>query len=150
MSLTISIDRTSLSLSALVLSGTDDANAIGVTDYTEPSTQPRITYAPDSAYIPGSQPLAATWQQTILGFNVVTDQATSEATSRTKLAELRAALAQFSYTVAVVVDGAPSETWTCLPATITPLGARTYMDLIGHDPVWSVTIPCYPIRTIGA
>ncbi len=144
--LLISIDRTSLALAPLVLSGSNDANPIGITDYSEPAMQPRITYAPDSAYEHGSMPLATVWQQTILGFEVSTTEAASEAESRVLIAELLQAISQFSFTVAVTVDGAPAETWTCHAGAMQPAGSRTFADLLRHNPVWSVTIPAYPIR----
>lgn len=147
--LTISIDRTFLTLPALVLSAADDANPLGITDYTEPAVLPRVTYAPDSAYENGSTPLAVAWQETIVGFEVVTDQAVSEAASRLLIAELRQAVSQFSFTVTVTVDGAPAETWTCHAGTVQPVGGRTFSDLEHHDPEWSVTIPAHPIRAIA-
>lgn len=147
--LVISIERTSLGLGALVLSAADDGTPLGVTGYTEPAVQPRISYAPDSAYVSGSMPLAITWQQTILGFDVSATEAVTEAESRALIAELRAAVSQRSFTVTVTVDGAPSETWTCHTGSLqaTP---RTYFDLENHDPVWAVTIPAHPTRQIGA
>lgn len=145
--LTITISRDGADL---VLSGTIDANALGVTNYQEPPRQARVEYAPDSRYVHGSEALSATYQQSFLSFDVVTDQAATEAASRTSLAELLAAIGQFSYTVTVVVDGAPAETWACDTGSMVPVGNRTLMDLEHHNPVWSVQIPCKPIPTIGA
>lgn len=147
--LIISIDRTSLSLAPLVLSGTNDANPIGVTDYTEPAINPRLTYAPDSAYVNGSTPLAVAWQDTIVGFAVCTTDAATEAASRTLIAELRTAVEQFSFAVTVTVDGAPAETWACHTGSVTPVSGRTFSDLLRHNPEWSVTIPAHPIRTVA-
>lgn len=147
--LLISINRTSLSLGPLVLSGSNDANPIGITDYTEPAMLRRTTYAPESAYEHGSTPLASVWQQTILGFEVSTTEAATEAASRLLIAELLAAVSQFSFTVAVAVDGAPTETWACNPGSMQPAGSRTFSDLLRHNPVWSVTIPAHPVRTIA-
>lgn len=134
----------------LVLSGSSDANPIGITNYMEPAVQARIRYAPDSDDIEGSVSLTRTWQQTFLQFDVVTDQESTEAESRALLAELRAALGQFRFTATVVVDGAPAEAWACDTGSMVPKGARTLMDLEHHDPVWSVQIPCRPTPTIGA
>ncbi len=147
--LLISINRTSLALAPLVLSGSDDANPIGITDYTEPAMQPRVTYAPDSAYEDGSTPLAVSWQQVPLAFDVSTTNAATEAASRLLIAELRQAISQFSFTVTVVVDGAPAETWTCHAGAIQPVGSRTFANLARHNPEWSVTIPAHPIRAIA-
>lgn len=144
--LTISIDRTSLALAPLVMSAADDETPLGITDYQEPAIQPRITYAPDSAYVSGSRPLARVWQQSILGWEVVTDHAESEDESRDLIAELMQAVSQFAFTTTVVVDGAPPETWTCHTGTLTPTGSRTLSNLENHDPTWSVTIPVHPVR----
>lgn len=146
MTLLISIDRTSLSLGPLVLSGSEDGNALGVTNYTEPAIQARVTYAPDSAYVAGSVPLAATWQLSLLSFDAVTDQATSETASRALIATLRDAVSQFSFTVTVTVGGAPAETWACHMGSVTPTGPRSYTDLNNSDPQWAVSIPCQPVR----
>lgn len=148
--LTITIDRTLLSLSPLVLSGADDANVLGVQRYSEPAVQWRVGYAPDSAHIHGSVPLSGAYQQALLNFEVVTDNAASEAQSRTQLTELREALAQFRFDVTVVVDGAPSETWACHLGSMAPLGPRSSIDLRDSNPVWAVAIPCHPVPTVGA
>lgn len=144
MSLVISISRTSLSLSALVLSGNNDATSWGVTDYQEPARQARVLYGPDSAYVHGSQALAWSWQQTLLQFTAVTDRAASEAASRVLFNELLAAVTQFSYTATVTVSGA-AQTWTCQPGSIAPLGGRSYADITDHNPSWAVSIPCHPV-----
>jgi hypothetical protein len=150
--LLISIGRVSLpgSPSPLVLSGSDDANEIGVVAYAEPAIQSRVGYAPDSAWIHGSQALSSSYQQTILGFDVVTDKAASEAASRALIGDLREAISQFAFTVTVTVDGATPEIWSCNAGSIIANEARTYPNIGNSNPVWSVTIPCYPIPTFGA
>lgn len=145
--LTITISRDG---DDLVLSGTDDENPIGVTNYQEPPRQARIEYAPSSRYVHGDEALSTTYQQTFLSFDVVTDQETTEAESRELLAELWEAIGQFSYTATVVVDGAPAETWACDTGSMTPVGNRTLLDLEHHNPLWSVRLPCKPLPTIGA
>lgn len=145
----ITIDRTSLGLAPLVLSGSDDANPIGITDYVEPALLPRATFAPDSAYEDGSTQLAVSWQQTILGFEVSTTEAATEAASRLLIAELRQAISQFSFAVDVTVDSAPTETWTCNTGSMQPVGSRTFANLANHNPEWSVTIPAHPTRAIA-
>lgn len=146
---TITMTRTELSLADLVLSGADDANPVGVTNYQEPARIARIRYAPSSDLIEGDVALSGTYHQTDLGFDVVTDLAASEAASRTLLAEVRAAIGQFSFTTTVVVDGAPSEAWACDMGSMSPEGPRSFADLENHDPVWSVAIPVHPTPTIG-
>lgn len=61
VSLTITIDRTSLSLSPLVLSGSDDATVLGITAYQPPSLQARNTYMPDSVDVHGSESIGSAW-----------------------------------------------------------------------------------------
>jgi hypothetical protein len=119
-----------------------------VTNYVEPAIQPRITNAPTSEIIPGDHILRTTWQQSILTFDVVTDVETSEADSRSLLADLRQALAQYRYTATVTVNDAPAETWRCQPGSVAPQGGRSVVDLENYNPVWSVVIPVHPIRTI--
>lgn len=145
-SLTISIDRTALDLDPLVLSGVDDANPLGITDYREPAMQSRIAFAPSSDYEPGDIPLAATWQQTVLAF-AVAPRVSTEAEARALIAELVAAVSQgLTYLVTVTVDSAAPEVWTCNPGSVEPVGGRTFADLNKHDPEWAVSLPCHPIR----
>lgn len=143
---TITIDRTSLALEPLVLHG-DSAGEVGVVSYTEPAMQARITYAPDSPHMAGSVPLAATWQQTVLGFDFVTDRAATEAESRAQVAEILQAIGQFRYDTTVVVDGATPETWRCDMGSMVPAGPRGLTDLQNHNPVWQASLPCNPIRS---
>ena len=149
MTLLISINRTSLSKAVLVLSGSVDGYSLGITDYTEPAVQPRVTYAPDSAYAHGSVPLASVMQDTVVGFAVCTTDAVTESASRALIAELREAVGQFQFTVTVTVGAAPAETWACHTGSVTPVGSRTTVDLANYDPEWSVVIPAQPIRTVA-
>lgn len=147
-SLTISIDRTALSLSPLtfVASG---AGTLGITDYSEPAMQPRVSYAPSSAFLHGEVALAWAWQTTLLRWSFFTDVDT-ETESRGLLAQVRAAITQgLHFDVTVSVGDAEGETWRCDPGGLTPDGSRTYTDLRDADPVWSVSLPCYPIRSVA-
>lgn len=144
MTLLITIGRAALGKAPLVLSGVEDSNAIGVTGYTEPAQSPRVTYAPESPHENGSIPLAVSWQQTIVGFDVCTTQAATEAEMRALVRELREAVGQFTFPVTVQADDAPAETWACHAGSVTPIGGRTTVDLQNHDPEWSVVIPAQP------
>lgn len=143
----ITIDRTSLTLDPLVLSADADGTPLGVTGFAPPGKVARITYAPDHPDMDGSVALSATWQQALLGFNVVTDQAPDEATVAAQIAELTAALSQFSYLVTTQVGNAPAEVWSAQRGSIALASSdgRAFMDLRDHNPVYSVTIPVYPI-----
>lgn len=145
--LTITISRTELSLSPLVLSGSDDANPIGVANFVEPARQARVKWAPSSDDVHGDVALSSSFQQAIIGFEAFTDQAASEAASRLLLDALWAALSQFAFTVTDVVDGAPGRVWSCNTGSMVPTGPRSYLDMQGHNAVWSVSIPCHPIPT---
>jgi hypothetical protein len=147
--LTISIDRTSMTLSALVLTGhVDVSRVLSVSDYQEPAMQPRIQYAPSSDDVSGEMPLGWVWQDSILGFNVFSDASATEADMRSKIAELTAAVARLSYETTVTVSDADPEVWTCRPGSVTPVGGRSLVDMRLHNPVWSVAIPVYPIRSV--
>ncbi len=146
-SLIITISRTSLGLTPLVLSGSEDGTPLGVTGYTEPAPVPQVHYAPDSPHENGSIPLSVTWPLTIVGFSVVANHAATESEMKAKIAELRTAIAQFSYDTTVAVNDAPAETWACHPGSLTPVGGRTSVDLQHYDPEWSVTIPAQPFPT---
>lgn len=147
--LTISIDRTSLTLDPLVLTGhIDEDRVLSVSDYQEPAMQPRIQYAPSSDDVSGEMPLGWVWQDSILGFNVFSDASSTEADMRSKVAELVAAIARLSYETTVTVNDAPPEVWTCRPGSVAPVGGRSLVDMRLHNPVWSVAIPVYPIRSV--
>lgn len=148
-SLVITIGRASLGKAPLVLSGSDDGTQLGITDYTEPAIQSRVTYAPDSPYVHGSTPLAVALQETIVGFAVCTTDAVTESEARALISELREAVMQFSFPTTVAIGDAPAETWSCHAGSVTPVGSRTSVNLRDHDPEWSVTIPAHPIRTFA-
>jgi len=142
--LTISIDRTGLSLGALAFSGALDGTTLGIVGYQPPALQSRVTYAPDSINIHGSEAIAASWQQAILGFDWVRDGDSTETEVQASYAEVAAAIAQFSYVVTTQVSGAPAQLWRADPGSIVP-AARTYSDLTYRNPVYAVTLPVYPI-----
>lgn len=149
--LVISIDRTDMTLPALVFRGTPGSGELGITEYTEPAMQPRNRYASPSHYYDGEEILGAAWQNAILGWDFVTDEAADEEESRELIAEVRAAISRLEYEVTITVDGAPDEVWLVQGyGTLTPAGARTRANLVDHDPVWAVTLTAYPTRTIGA
>lgn len=143
-SLMIMIDRTSLALSPLVLSGTTDSNELGVVNYQPPARLARITYAPDSVDVDGSEPIAVAWQQSLLNFDWMPDQAAAETDAQASYADVCEALAQFSYTVTTAVSGAPAEVWAAVRGSITP-PQRTFFDLKHARPVHAVSIPVRPI-----
>lgn len=143
--LTISIDRTSLSLSPLLASGREDGTTLGVTSFTEPAKMPRVTYAPSSAYSHGETPLAWAYQQALLRFEIVAS-VSDEAGSKAQLAALEAACAQWpTFTVTVTVGNAAPRVYSCHPGSVEPAGERTLVDLRDVNPAWIVALPCHPI-----
>lgn len=143
--LTISVSRTSLSLSPLVFSASLDGTALGIVGYQPPGRLARVTYAPDSVDVDGSEPIAASWQQAILGWDWISDLAASETVMQASYATVCAAIGQFSYTVTTQVSGAPAEVWKADRGSINR-SPRTYIDLSHPTAVMhAITIPVYPV-----
>jgi hypothetical protein len=143
--LTISIGRTSLSLSPLLFSGSLDGTELGVVNFQPPARLSRVTYAPDSIDVHGSEAIGASWQQAILGWDWVLDGAANETALQAKYDEVVAAVGQFSYAVTTQANGAPAQVWAADMGSVTP-PARTYVDLAHPNAlVVSVSIPVYPI-----
>lgn len=143
--LTISIDRTSLSLAPLVFSAKIDGTALGIAGYQPPARQARLTYAPDSMNVHGSEAIAASWQQAILGFDWFRES-TTETQLQAAFAEVVAAVEQFSYTVTTQVSGAPAQVWAADMGSCAP-SARSFADLANVSAVFAVSIPVYPIAS---
>lgn len=141
---TITIDRTSLSLSPLVFSGTLDANPLGIVNFQAPAYIQRALYMPDSSDVHGSEPIASVYQQGLLSWDWMRDNSTSETQVQAAAEEVRVALAQFSYPVTTQTSGAPAQVWAASPGSLTP-PPRTYLDLAYLTPVFAVSIPVYPL-----
>lgn len=117
MNLTVTISRTSLSLGPLVISNYPEPgspwwlpeDAVG-----EPGFAFRTTMAPESAYMPGDQPLAAVLDAATLPLAVYA-QAVEGATLEQVKAVLSLAVAQFRYAITVDVGG-QSRSWVAFPA----------------------------------
>lgn len=146
--LSISVSRTVAAggPTALNFSGKVDGVALGIVGYQPPALMPRITYAPDSADVHGSEALAASWQQAILGWDWVPDHAATESDIAAAYASVVAALGQFAYVITTQVSGAPAQAWKADMGTITP-SSRSYVDLAHLRPVFAVTVPVYPIAS---
>lgn len=124
----------------------DATTVLGVIDYQEPALQARVKSLP-SDDVHGDLPLAWSWQQTILGWDVAAMSSASEQETRDALAELRAAITQgLNFAVTVTVGDADPETWTCQPGALSPTAGRTSSNLRRFNDPWSVTLPCYPVR----
>lgn len=132
----------------LVISGSIDENALGVTDFKRPGLNARITYAPDSRYFDGSEETAVAWDQGILAFSWVPDQAENETDNQASHWEVAAAIAQRRFDVTTQVSDAPAEVWRAKRGSMIP-DARSYSDLVNNNPVYALTIPVHPIPTTG-
>lgn len=141
--LTFSIDRTSLSLSPLVLSALPGASALGIVAYRKPALIRRNTYAPDSPYSPGATLLSSVVEQTNHALSVLPQDVATQAEVDDAIAELYAAISQFPYEVTVTENGEATTT-VCDPGSMTP-DDTTRISLAHLVPVWSVVVPCFPI-----
>lgn len=146
MTLTISVDRTSLALGPLVITGsrataTTGANPglwIPADGYVRPQFAPRRTFAPDSAYVPDKQPVAAvldegTWPLTI---RAAADDAATLAAVRSVVSY---AFSQWRYPVTVTLDDV-EETWMC-GYTWPTWPESAYWQTRGHEDRAVLTVP---------
>ena len=148
VSVSVTIDRTSLGKADLTYTATPGDGVLGITAFIPPGRVQRITYAPDVPGMDGSLALAKSLQQALLGWSVVTDGAMDEAAIAAAIAELEEALDQFPrYLVTTQVGNAPAEVWSADPGSVAlaDSSGRTFVDLSNLDPVYSVTIPVFPI-----
>lgn len=141
---TVSIDRSDLSLAALVISG-DGSGTYSLTDrgLGRPAITPRITNMPDSRDVEGSEILSAVKEQTALPLEVLV-QATSTAALDAAIDALDAALWQLQYDVTVTIDGV-AKVWHCTPAAwAVSSGVVEYARAAQFVEVLTITIPCKP------
>ena len=141
--LSVSIDRTSLSLSALVITDLPGATyRLPEDGMGRPAIAQRRTYAGNSAWLNGSTLISATKEQASLPLVIYTEAASS-ATLDTQMTALEAALGQFVYNVTVTVDGV-AKVWRGDPADIS--WGEVDSGLVRAKMCRaSVTIPVYPI-----
>ena len=143
MTVSVSIDRTSLSLSPLVI---DDNPAstyrIAQGGLSRPTITPRETNAPDSRYFEGTELLAVTREQTRVPVKVIV-QGASWAAVESAVDALDAAVWQFMYDVTVTVDGV-AKTWYCTPAIPVPSGLIEPENVSQFFDVFDLDIPCKP------
>jgi hypothetical protein len=145
MTLTISIDRTDMSLTPLVMSADTSADAIGIASYTEPALLVEISYGDASGNYDGEYPLRWRRPNTFHRFDVITDLATTEAFSQAAMLALVAATSRLRYLTTVTI-GNSVKVWTCFPASFSA-PERTLNDVRDHDVLWTVTLPCHPTAT---
>lgn len=132
----------------LVLSGSLDENELGITRYAPPALQQRQSFMPTSADIHGDEAVSQSWQQSLLSFDWVPDTADDETDVAAAYAAVVAAISQFAFTVTTKVSDAAAEVWSANGGSIVLAGtSRDYPDLAHYNPVYTVTIPVYPIAS---
>jgi hypothetical protein len=143
--ITVSIDRTSLSLSALAATNDGATYQIAQDGLGDPGITWRKSTMPDSDDIHGSEYVAAAKEQTSIPLEVIVKAASSSALKTARDA-LFAALSQFTYTVTVTVDGV-SDVWTAGPADWARSTAVQPGQVAQFFTVLTITIPVYPIAS---
>lgn len=147
VSATVSIDRTSLGLAPLTISG-DGSGTYSLTQggLGSPVQSARLLYMPDHPDVHGSELLGAVRETTALPLTILVQAATSAALSAAVDA-LNDALWQFTYATTVTVDGV-ARTWTCHPCLAAPASGLVEHGMADQFfDVLSVTIPVYPIAS---
>lgn len=145
MSDSVSVDRTSLSLSALsiadVVSGTYLLQKDGL---GRPATMQRLTSMPDSADVHGTEYIAAAKEESSFVLKVIVQASTSSALD-TAITALQDALSQFAYDITVTVGGV-AKVWHASPASWS-FGDGYVVDamVLQHFELMTFTIPVYPI-----
>ena len=139
----ISLDRTSLSLAALVLHGDRQDGWCLMPGWQIPGLVPNNAYA-SSPNTHGAVATHATWQLGFMSGDVVLVGAANATDRANQVAELRVALSRLSFPL--TQDwGSHSEEWTTQGfSTITP-SPLTYISVSRDEPVYSLTIPVYPL-----
>ena len=143
----VSIDRTSLSLSALVID-TEGFNTYYVdkAGLGRVGKTPRETIAAASPFVHGQLRTAVVWEESTLPLTVRVQGTTSSALA-SAVDALEAALSQFVYTVTVTVDGV-ARAWTAYPATWNSTDGLTAFERVKtfHEDL-SISIPVYPVSS---
>lgn len=115
--LSVTIDRTALSLSALVIPGTPtDGNPFWIPQdgIGRPDFAMRLGYAPESRWVSGKHLLDAVVEASSIPLAVQIDRVDDVGELQDARRELEAAVSQFTYTVTIAVGG-ESETWQADP-----------------------------------
>lgn len=132
----------------LVFSGSDGSGDFGIVRFREPAVEPEVTYADRGGNHHGDIATAWRYPDVVHDWAFVTDEAGDEPTSRSQLAVVRAFLVRLQYAMTITVAGAPPETWSCKPGSLSPASDRDRNDLADGNPVWNVNLPAHPIRTV--
>lgn len=147
MTTTVSIDRSSLSLAALVIDDTTAAPYMLMGDgLGRPAITWRLLPMPDSNDVHGTEYVAAVKEQSGLPLRVMVKADTAAALDSAVTA-LEDALSQFTYSVTVTVAGV-SKVWSCSPASYgLDVGQVEFWKVQQNYEVLTITIPVYPIAS---
>lgn len=142
----LSIDRTGLSLSPLVLNNDPFTGAFTYPEdgLAEPVFPPRVSYAPDSQWIPGRLALGSVLDAGSIPLSVYV-RGTSAANLQTLKVELLTALVQLSYDVTMTVDGVEVGTWPAFPASVA-WGVVDHGMAQRHLALATISIPVNPVE----
>lgn len=141
----VSIDRSSLSLAALVATDNDATYRIAMDGLGEPGITWRKTSMPDSQDTHGTEYVSAVKEQTSIPLSVIV-MAASSAALKTARDALFDALSQFTYMVTVTVDGV-AETWDAGPADWSRSTTVQPGQVAQFFAAYTITIPVYPISS---
>src|SRR5690349_11923378 len=139
----VSLDRSSLSLAALVAADDGATYQIAQDGLGDPGITWRKLTMPDSNDVHGSEYVAAVKEQSSIPLTIIV-KASSSAALKTARDALFDALSQFAYTVTVTVDGV-AEAWAAGPAdwsrstTVQPGQVAQFFTVL------TITIPVYPV-----
>lgn len=141
--LTLTVDRSSISLSDLVIDSEGFSGDYTLLTYEEPDTSPRVATA-RSPYVHGELVTGYTLDTSTMVFGVRVE-GVGTAGLETKVQALRRALCrQASFTITRVLDG-ETQVWSCQPAGMTRQGAVVKGDVDAHLAEYTITAPVYPI-----
>jgi len=144
---TVTIDRTSLSLSDLsITSDNSGTYTLAQGGLGRPGIAQREAFADDSKWVNGRLRTAVVKEESTLPL-IVRVQSTTTSGLATAVSALETALCQFTYTVTVDVDG-DSKDWTAYPAAIGAAdGLYVPGRVLDHYEDLTISIPIYPVAS---
>lgn len=138
----LTIDRTSLSLSDLVFEGNDGSTPFGLGAFQTPVYVPRTQYA-QSRWIDGSFPVSSVWEHSQLTGTLILSADTAADLASAK-AEVVAALGRMSYEVTTEQNGV-EQTWTADRGSLVLAGDLDIINLRELFEVYRFVIPVHPL-----
>lgn len=138
----ITIDRTGMDPSTgLVLSGVRQAGWCLMPGWQLPAQIAQTRYV-TSDVLHGDTPVSSTWLHTAMSGDVLLE-AEDAGERAAAIAELQEALGRVTFAATVNWNGDES-VWRCDRGSMTP-SAMDYLSVAREQPVYTLTIPCYPL-----